>query len=161
MFLMVFYFLFIVIFIEPVNFSVKIAYVLMSLTFIFILALISFAFRDQINTLKNKIFKVFYSGEYYKSSTLLKIYNILSLAIMILLMMSLLEFVLTIFFTNSGAITFGFPLPVYSFSARKFLLINILIDIFLLMSVTYLIGISIANDRKGKKTIENVPLKVV
>lgn len=113
---------------------------LIALISAFALFLVSFAFKKEMNIFKFKLFDVFISGRFQKSNLLRKLYYLISLSFVPLTIATLLEFLLIVVFTDAGAITIGFPLPFYSFSANLIIFRNLLVDIVLFASAIYFIG---------------------
>ena len=141
--LILIYYLGIIFFVEPIRFSQKIIYLLFSLVFFVVTTVIGFSFREQMNSFRGKMFSIFISGKFQKMSALTKSLNLVALSILPFFIVSFLEFLLTILFTKAGAITFGFPLPVFSFSSRNFIYPNIFVNFLLFALTIYFLGYSI------------------
>lgn len=126
--LLVLYYSLSVLFLEPVKFSVKFEYIFAALGVWLIFLVFGVGFKKELERAKNRLTNTFTIG-----------YLVL-ITILIFILTSLVQYAVTSIFVKAGSITIGFPYYIYSFSANKFSLINLFLNLLISFGVTYFVG---------------------
>jgi hypothetical protein len=133
------YFIGVMIFIENTSFLSKFNFIAISAFILLITVLLSYGFRSQFSKLRSYLVSLANSPKFSNLSKTMKLLTIYLLGFIPFLINSSLEFVLTDYYTTAGRIAFGFPFPVYSLIAEKFLLGNLFTDSILFAVIIYIV----------------------
>ena len=105
------------------------------------------AFTKEGEKAKKIIFSKLTDKSFYKSSLQNKLITLIEGSVILLLFSSIIEYVITIVFTPNSGITFGFPLPFYSFTVNRILFLNLLTNMVFFAIVIYLVGYAIVKEK--------------
>lgn len=140
--LLVIYYCLVVLFFEPVIFSVKTSYICSGIGVWLLFLIIGVAFKKEFDAAKLRLLTI------YSLRLFAKVKVLILLGTPILLVTSFSEYILSTLFISGGSVAIGFPLSIYSFSASKFLLFNLILDLLLSVGLLYFVGYVLKSDKK-------------
>lgn len=146
--LLTLYYCLIVAFFEPVIFSVKRDYMVSAVGVWVLFLIFGIAFKKELEAQKQKLFGIFMTNKFNELKLISKMIVLVKLSIPILLLVSLFEFMISSIFVSGGSVAIGFPLSIYSFSANKVIVGNLVVNVILIISVLYFVGYTLMREQK-------------